>query len=566
MTIARCKQNFLKALNDPENRVIALSGKWGTGKTHLWKQVRDESPDMAVKSAAAVSLFGVRTIGDLKMKVAQALIPKLNDDRGLATQVSAAIGGLKKVAQSIHRGFSALDDLPLLVLPSLLKNRFLIIDDIERKHEKLSIDEILGFIDECVQTYNCRVLVVLNEDKLKDKDLWEQFREKVIDQELRLDTSSTEAFAIAQGIITPYWADELEAASVACGITNIRILCKIIRVANRLLAGHAELSPNVIARVVPPIVLLSAIYYKGLPNGPTFEYVLSHDAAVSTMTRAVRRQSHNDVESDEDELHGQWDSLMRELGILNSGEFEQLVVNVLQTGLLDTQEISDLIERYQWDGRILSVRNSVSAFLQHYNWHPELTETQLTGELRNLLPDAEFIEPPTLSYLIDLADELTSDQSLGQEFLGIWSAAFDKAFPNGLQCSPWELPRPMRSEIEAVLNAAYARHSTATTLVQACHHIRATRGWGSAEEHLLKSISSADYEIDIRKASGHDLEGIFYQSMQFLTHKASYEASLGDVADRFVEACRSIVNAEPGSRLSALIRRFFKSRGKEDLL
>lgn len=566
MTIVRCKQNLLQALDDEANHIIALSGKWGTGKTHLWKQVRDESSDLAIKTAASVSLFGVSTVNDLKMKVAQALLPKLKDDSALTARVSTALAGMKKVAQSIHRGFGALDELALLAIPSLLKDKFLIIDDIERKHDKLSIDEILGFIDECVQSYNCRIIVVLNDDKLKDKEIWEQFREKVIDQELRLDTSPAEAFAIAKGIVSTKWAAELEAATTACGITNIRILCKIIRVANRLLEGHGDLSTNVIARVVPPIVLLSAIYYKGLSNGPTFDYVLGHNAAISATARAIRRQQGSGEESEEDAQHGQWDLLLRELGVLNSGEFEQLVVKVLQTGLLDTQEISDLIERYQLDGRILSARNSVSAFFQHYNWNPELTAGQLTDELRELLPGAQFIEPPTLSYLIDISDELTGNHALGQEFINLWSTALEEAFPNGLEYSAWEASRPVRPEIEAVLNAAYARHSNATTLVQACHHIRSNRGWGSAEEHLMKTISAADYEMEIRRANGNDLEGIFYQSMQFLIHKASYEPHFGDIAERFVEACRKIVSAEPDSRLTTIIRRFFKSRGEDALL
>ena len=473
---------------------------------------------------------------------------------------------MKKVAQSIHRGFGALDELALLAIPSLLKDKFLIIDDIERKHDKLSIDEILGFIDECVQSYNCRILVILNDDKLKDKDIWEQFREKVIDQELRLDTSPAEAFAIAKLIISTKWAAELEAATVACGITNIRILCKIIRVANRLLEGHGELSTNVITRVVPPIVLLSAIYYKGLSNGPTFDYVLGHNAAISATSRAIRNQHGSGEESEEDALHGKWDSLLGELGVFKSGEFEQLVVKVLQTGLLDTQEISDLIERYQLDGRILNSRSSVSTFFQNYNWHPELTTSQLTDELRGLLPGVQFIEPPTLSYLIDIADELTGNHTLGQEFVGLWSAALEEAFPNGLECSIWGVLRPVRPEIEAVLNAAYARHSSATTLVQACHHIRSTSGWGHAEEHLMKTISAADYETEIRGANGKDLEGIFYQSMQFLIHKTAYEPHFGDVAERFVEACRKIVSAEPNSRLTTIIQRYFKSRDKEALL
>ncbi|MNJ42972.1 hypothetical protein D3C77_379570 [compost metagenome] len=117
-----------------------------------------------------------------------------------------------------------------------------------------------------------------------------------------------------------------------------------------------------------------------------------------------------------------------------------------------------------------------------------------------------------------------------------------------------------------MLNDAYARHSNATTLVDACNLIRTSRGWNTAEEHLFRTISAVDYAFEIRAARGNDLEAIMYQSMQFLIHKDSYTSSFGDVADRFLAACKGIVVSDPKSRLTKLIQRFFKSRGKEALL
>jgi hypothetical protein len=107
--------------------------------------------------------------------------------------------------------------------------------------------------------------------------------------------------------------------------------------------------------------------------------------------------------------------------------------------------------------------------------------------------------------------------------------------------------------------------SSTTTLAEACSHIRSTRGWGDAEEHLLKHIKATEYQAEISKAKGRDLEGILYQSMKFVLHKAAYQ-DFGDVGDRFVKACRSILRAEPSSRLSGIIRKFFEYHGKAGLL
>ncbi|TCT86698.1 P-loop NTPase fold protein [Pseudomonas sp. LP_4_YM] len=138
MTIERCKHNLLLTLASQDNRVIALTGKWGTGKTHLWQQVRDTSVDETIKQAAAISLFGVSSVNDLKTKVAYALMPRLVD-KGVATQITEAFEGLTKLAKGLHRSFNAMDNLPLVILPTLFKNKFLVIDDIERKHASCTL-------------------------------------------------------------------------------------------------------------------------------------------------------------------------------------------------------------------------------------------------------------------------------------------------------------------------------------------------------------------------------------------------------------------------------------------
>ena len=59
MSLQETKRNLIKLLGDEDNKVIALSGKWGTGKIHLWREVREEAKDTVVRGAISVSLFGL---------------------------------------------------------------------------------------------------------------------------------------------------------------------------------------------------------------------------------------------------------------------------------------------------------------------------------------------------------------------------------------------------------------------------------------------------------------------------------------------------------------------------
>lgn len=45
MSLKEAREQLLELLGDPDNKVIAISGKWGTGKTHLLGEVMEASGD-----------------------------------------------------------------------------------------------------------------------------------------------------------------------------------------------------------------------------------------------------------------------------------------------------------------------------------------------------------------------------------------------------------------------------------------------------------------------------------------------------------------------------------------
>lgn len=188
MTIEQSKTQLISLIDNVDLKVVALTGAWGTGKTHLWNEIRKESQDPIVAGARYVSLFGLKDINQLKLKVVQSALPVGSDSssltEGLMKTWKVSVDALKKV----HEGFSALDELALVAVPVALRNRFVVVDDIERKHASLSVDEVLGFVDEYSQNFGTRFLLILNSDRFSaptDSALWAAFREKVVEEELR---------------------------------------------------------------------------------------------------------------------------------------------------------------------------------------------------------------------------------------------------------------------------------------------------------------------------------------------------------------------------------------------
>ena len=201
MSLEITRTHLIQLLDDRDNKVVALSGKWGTGKSHLWRVVKDASTDEKVNGALYVSLFGLTSIDQMKKKLIEMIISSAQSNPGMWESAKQAVSSGLKVLEGFHKGFSALNDLSLILAPAMLRNKVIVLDDIERKHDKLNVEEVMGFIDEFTQQHGTRIILILNSAQLPDKTMWDTLREKVIAQEVRLETTPAEAFGIAVGIV-----------------------------------------------------------------------------------------------------------------------------------------------------------------------------------------------------------------------------------------------------------------------------------------------------------------------------------------------------------------------------
>ena len=92
-------------------------------------------------------------------------------------------------------------------------------------------------------------------------------------------------------------------------------------------------------------------------------------------------------------------------------------------------------------------------------------------------------------------------------------------------------------------------------------------GWGAQEEAALKAASVDDFIRDLPQLSHEDLPVVFRRAMEWITNPASDEFSyLNRAGQLFLEACRSIVHANGGSRLAMIIRREFAAKNLVDKL
>jgi KAP family P-loop domain len=265
-------KKFLKIEN--EAKVFVVKGDWGVGKTYL---VRTFLSSMK-QSYHYGSIFGVSTIDELKMQLWSNLNsdneadskPKKWNIRDLfpnAIRNSKDLGNLVEAIPKMGDygiGFTpaVINLASNFIINNSLKDKLICIDDLERRSENLSLKKILGFIESLTEDKNCKVIIIYNEDKLKEhqesNNTLQEYREKVIDFEIKLDPSVADNFHIGFGendpdskIVFDYFARAESRAN------NIRVLKKIKLNLEEIRPHIDNFLPKVRHKIIDEIIFIS---------------------------------------------------------------------------------------------------------------------------------------------------------------------------------------------------------------------------------------------------------------------------------------------------------------------
>lgn len=562
MSLEKTRERLVRLLAQEDCAVIALSGKWGTGKTHLWNEVKKASAIEKVRAALYVSLFGLSSMDQVKRKLMESAMPIVISHGGLVEAAKNVFSAGVTAASQHYKALAAIKDLNLLLMsPAVLKDKLIVIDDIERKHAKLGIDEVLGFIDDYSQQFGVRFVVVLNDDQLStDGDqakLWATVREKVIDEEVKLSTTPGEAFEIAIQLTPSKYKTALQQAITACRLTNIRIIRKIIKKANQILEGQ-DLDAAVLARTVPSIVLFTAIHYRGIQDGPDLQFALN----VAESIWSQPAQDGNSERTDLDKRKDQWRMLIRNIGVHCVEEFENVLVEFLDSGLFESDQVRTIITRFVENAQALQASNDVHTFIEDSIWDHRKAYPAVLEEARGFLSRVHLLEPHVVTRLSNRLAEIPDGQVLAQEVVNVWVDAFGTESRHDIDhIDPDDsYGRPLHPNVAAAVRAARQRGQSNTTMVLASISIVENQGWGPLEEISMRQASPADFEAAIRDLDLPTLRQFMRAMMEMRLNRAAYDAHFGRATQHFVDACRAITNDASSPRLAELIVLLFSKR------
>lgn len=159
--------NYIES--DKTSYAILLNGKWGSGKTYFWKNVLKKEIKDRGKKIIYVSLYGVSSKEEIDKKIVlgkSEFVEKISDSK---------VGGITEIGKAV---FGVVKKFDITGLSEELSNinykdffnysdTVLCFDDLERVN--MSIDEVLGYINNFVEHDGIKVIIIGNEDEIADK-------------------------------------------------------------------------------------------------------------------------------------------------------------------------------------------------------------------------------------------------------------------------------------------------------------------------------------------------------------------------------------------------------------
>jgi hypothetical protein len=192
-------------------KVIMLSGKWGSGKTHFWKNIiatDNFKKELTDKNSAYsyVSLYGKSSIEEIENDIfAQTYFCAIGGDNLVTktfstfTKYSKRYGEIfsdkvKNLANGLEEAQK--ENQERVALERLKNGAIICFDDFERKSKDIDLNDLFGFITQLTLNFDCKVVIILNDDVFKgvEKDVFSNVKEKSVSKFLKYEPSIEELF------------------------------------------------------------------------------------------------------------------------------------------------------------------------------------------------------------------------------------------------------------------------------------------------------------------------------------------------------------------------------------
>lgn len=383
-----------------------------------------------------------------------------------------------------------------------IKDVVICVDDFERRGNGLALRDVLGLVSMLKEQRNCKVVLIFNENELKDdKDDYGKFREKVIDIEISFTLTPDDCIDLVfldKDPLKPYMKDFFE----RLGVNNIRIAKKIERLARVLHTNLSDFEPEVLSNALHSLVLFSWSFYSR-EHVPGFSFLKKYNFM-------------NPVnQSNEENKENGWNKILREYEYFNTDSFDLMIADGIEQGYFNINMLKQKANKL--NNKLQSGKSEKSFFHAWEVFHNSLAnnpEEVISALKRGFYQSYLYITPLNLSTTTCLLKEL-GEEKIANEMIdyyieqrktekGLFSLEEDTRY----QCIK---DKTIIEKFKKIADAQKVSKSLKELLIG----VNDLSSWSKQDEELLVNTTEKEFFDLFKSIKGNDLSKIITTGLSF---------------------------------------------------
>ena len=503
--------------------MLCIKGNWGVGKTYAWNEAVKEAVSgktLKLKKYAYVSLFGIKDSSDILQSVFaladnpyppenEKILPKtlggLNlRELELGKKFRSLLGFTAEHATVPH--IAGLSGVARAVLSSFVGDTLVCIDDFERKGKSVTVNEIMGVIAQLRDARRCKVVLILNEDSLdeKEKEEFHRYSEKVINRAIQFLPTEAEAAAIAFPGIDAL-SKCLHAYCEQLGIVNIRIMAKMHSVAKELMDMVKTTDEDVRNAILKSLVVL--VWAAFSPPG---------EGAPSLAYLKDKRLGH--FMGDDDKKYSpeetEWGVMLNDYGFSHCDELDLLMISGIEQGFFNDEKVSIEIEKLLLNTAKIRGEAALTAAWATYHGSFDNNPEDVASSLYDgCVNNISYLTPVNLSGAVSLL-KTTGNATQAHDLLKryIEKHGSEDIFDLSEDVFGGHVTDP--DVVAAFAEKAKEKIDNPPLPMAAATRI-SKGGWSLKDEESLAALSVDDFVTAFKSARGKERRAFIFGSLEF---------------------------------------------------
>ena len=517
LTLETVHQEIENFLSEAAPGVLCIRGRWGVGKTYQWNQMLSKaSQENAIpfRYYSYVSLFGVNTLAEFKISIFEGQRPlKTDEDRVSIERIdrlfsSKAEWRKKMKFLSFVPGLSGINDKEAAAaLASLtIREQLICVDDIERRGRDLDVKDVLGLVSFLKEQQACKIVVIVNEEELQaqDQQMFRENLEKVVDISLAFNPTAEEAASSAFDKPDDISKSVIE-RSVRLGITNIRVIRRIDRLARSLYPLVEKYSPEVFDSALSSLALFT--WANDQPNeAPSIEFIRS----LSTQWAVLASDDEFEGEQKDEVV---WRSKLEEYGYKWTDEFDLCLLDGVLAGYFSAASIEPHAKEF--NDRVLAIKADGSfeqAWEAYHGSFDDNADQVLDGIYAAFKKNFHHITPLNVNGTVTLLKELGREEQ-ANELIKLYVEGRNEEhgfFDLREYAFSHEITDPdLIKAFDDKVSSMKPRQDFKAALLSA------RDGWNKEQLEIISNARVQEYTETFKNSSGDELRRLLSNAMQF---------------------------------------------------